>query len=165
MTEWWCRLWKMMWSATNCSTETDESAGFQDIDERDVDNVNLHAAARTSRRRRESYDYINTVQMLGQWLLSPFTFLNFHFNTHPPTYTHTHTCMHACTHTCMHAHTHTHTHAHAHAHTHAHIHPHTLRQTHTHTLTFSHTCACTKKTWRAPLLIASHCTVLSQTLL
>nr|KAG5699494.1 hypothetical protein BaRGS_020053 [Batillaria attramentaria] len=49
------------------NTETDENAAFQDIDERDVENVNFTPQARSSsaRRRKDSYDYVNTVQMLG----------------------------------------------------------------------------------------------------
>ncbi|XP_070191909.1 uncharacterized protein [Littorina saxatilis] len=59
--------WRKIYTNRNLytSTETDDSAGFQDIDERDVDSVNLQGQSRNSHRRKDSYDYINTVQMLG----------------------------------------------------------------------------------------------------
>ncbi|XP_076468617.1 uncharacterized protein LOC143299362 isoform X2 [Babylonia areolata] len=59
--------WRKIYSNPDLytNTEMEENAGFQDIDERDADTVNLTAGSRTSRRRKESYDYVNTVQMLG----------------------------------------------------------------------------------------------------
>ena len=40
-----------------------------DIDERDIENVNFNNRSRSSsaRKRRDSYDYMNTVQMLGEY--------------------------------------------------------------------------------------------------
>ena len=42
-----------------------------DFDERDIENVNFNNKSRSgsARKRRDSYDYMNTVQMLGRCLL------------------------------------------------------------------------------------------------
>ena len=43
-----------------------------DFDERDIENVSFNSKSRSgsARKRRDSYDYMNTVQMLGMLLYS-----------------------------------------------------------------------------------------------
>ena len=51
--------------------EDDEDApDVTEFDERDIENVNFNNKSRSgsARKRRDSYDYINTVQMLGELL-------------------------------------------------------------------------------------------------
>ena len=49
--------------------EEDENLNVQDFDERDIETVNLNNKSRagSARKRKDSYDYINTVQMLGMF--------------------------------------------------------------------------------------------------
>jgi len=47
--------------------EDDRGEKGGDFDERDIEAVNLTARrSGSARKRRDSYDYINTVQMLGE---------------------------------------------------------------------------------------------------
>lgn len=50
------------------SGDDDESIAVMDFDERDIENVNFNNRSRSgsARKRRDSYDYMNTVQMLGK---------------------------------------------------------------------------------------------------
>lgn len=50
------------------SNEVDQSGNFQDLDERDANNANFNTSSRSAniRKSRDSYDYANTVQMLGK---------------------------------------------------------------------------------------------------
>ncbi|XP_012939634.1 uncharacterized protein LOC101845475 [Aplysia californica] len=62
--------WKKIYSNPDLYTESDkdDAVSLPDIDERDVENVNFGGnSSRTgsARKRRDSYDYVGTVQMLG----------------------------------------------------------------------------------------------------
>ena len=52
------------------SGEDDDSIAVMDFDERDIENVNFNNRSRSgsARKRRDSYDYMNTVQMLGRYI-------------------------------------------------------------------------------------------------
>ncbi len=52
-----------------CYREDDPvDLALQELEEKDTDNVNFSARNRTpsARKRRESYDYVDTVQLLGK---------------------------------------------------------------------------------------------------
>ncbi|PVD25251.1 hypothetical protein C0Q70_15749 [Pomacea canaliculata] len=61
--------WKKIYSNSDLYTnnEVDQSGNFQDLDERDANNANFNTSSRSAniRKSRDSYDYANTVQMLG----------------------------------------------------------------------------------------------------
>ncbi|KAL5014657.1 hypothetical protein ScPMuIL_008927 [Solemya velum] len=60
--------WKKIYSNPHLYYDTkdgeDETSLVQDIDERDIESVNLTSRI-TSSKRKDSYDYVNTIQMLG----------------------------------------------------------------------------------------------------
>ncbi|CAL1545735.1 unnamed protein product [Lymnaea stagnalis] len=61
-------IWRKIYSNPDLYSSGDSSVStsLPDIDERDVENVNLSAGrSRSSNKRRDSYDYTSTVQMLG----------------------------------------------------------------------------------------------------
>ncbi|XP_053377209.1 uncharacterized protein LOC123529723 isoform X3 [Mercenaria mercenaria] len=63
------QVWRKIYCNTDLYTDADDddSVKVVDFDERDIENVNLNNNKRagSARKRRDSYDYINTVQMLG----------------------------------------------------------------------------------------------------
>jgi len=57
------------WMFMFCISREDDEDGLNvtDFDERDLENVNLNSKrSGSAKKRKESYDYINTVQMLGK---------------------------------------------------------------------------------------------------
>ena len=51
-----------------------EENAAQDFDEKDADNVSFgrRSRAQSARKRRDSYDYVDTVQLLGMYLYPDF---------------------------------------------------------------------------------------------
>ena len=47
-----------------CRKQSKLDQALEELDEKDADNVNL--SKRSTKKKRDSYDYINTVQMLGE---------------------------------------------------------------------------------------------------
>ena len=62
------KLQVLLYSVLFSRGDGEDSVIGADFDERDIENVNFNNKSRASsaRKRRESYDYLNTVQMLGQ---------------------------------------------------------------------------------------------------
>ncbi|XP_048257717.1 uncharacterized protein LOC124151794 isoform X2 [Haliotis rufescens] len=64
------QVWKKIYSNPDLYTDAErqDQASPQDFDERELENVNFsgsQARASSARKRKDSYDYVNTVQMLG----------------------------------------------------------------------------------------------------
>lgn len=50
----------------NCRA-TENDAGLMEFDEKEADNVNFDRPRSPTRRRKDSYDYANTVRMFGKY--------------------------------------------------------------------------------------------------